>query len=94
MYWLLVTVNRKLYSLEQAVRDVVEHKLGLLGVQDVRLDNGGPEPVFFYEMKNLQILYNIQDFSYIKESCMQLKQQSFKFNNDVNNQKCNNFFVY
>jgi hypothetical protein len=48
-------------------------------VQDVRLDNGGPEPVFFYEMENLQILYNKKDFSYIKESRMQLKEQSFKF---------------
>lgn len=79
MYWLLLTVNRKLDSLEQAVRDIAEHKLGLLGVQDVRLDNGGLEPVLFYEMENLQILYNKQDFQYTKESCMQLKEQNFKF---------------
>ena len=79
MYWLLVTVNRKLDSLEQAVSDIAEHKLGLLGVQDVRLDNGGPETALLYETENLQILYNKQDFQYTKESYRQLKEQNFKF---------------
>jgi hypothetical protein len=42
-------------------------------VQDIRWDKGGPEPVVFYETGNKR-----KYFTYIKDSCMQLKEYSFK----------------
>jgi hypothetical protein len=60
--------------------ELVKYKLDLVGVQEVRQDEDGSEPMdnymFFMEMRML-IITSGQAFSYIIKSDQQLRGQSF-----------------
>jgi exonuclease III len=58
-------------SFRAVAEEISKYKLDLVGVQEVRLDGGGAEPVG--KSRGMKIMKNIQVFSYIRESYQELR---------------------